>query len=97
MIIDENDIFEEGNDEEMCPYADEVIGAVLFPKPFGFHWNDEVLSNFLKKLGFKIIGGTVAIKPGEKDVPDYNNLLEVFNDEAQKIIAKWLLKINTES
>lgn len=91
-----NDIINE-EEEGLCPFVDDMIGAILFPKPFGLHWDDEIIAEFLKKLGYKIIGKTIAIKPGDKDVPEYDNLMEVFNNEAQKIMTKWLLKINTES
>lgn len=98
MILesDEFDDNEEMDDDDLCPFADEVISAVFWPKPFGLAWKDEVMSNFLKKLGYKIIDSSVAVRPGEKDVPERNNLVEVFNDEVQTILAKWLLKINSE-
>ena len=97
MIEDLFDNIGKDDTEEVCPFIDEVLDSLFIPKPFGIEWSDENMSEFLKKLGYKVIDGEVAIKPGEKEVPDYNNLLEVFNNEVQKIILGWLLKINTKS
>lgn len=99
MILESDEIDDEELDDNdnYCPLADDVISAVFFPKPFGLAWDGDVMCNFLKKLGYKIIDGSIAIKPGEKDVPEKSNLIETFNTEVQRIMTKWLLKIDSES
>lgn len=81
-----------------CPVFDILMSS---SKPFGMIWEDDKMMDFLKKRGYSILKRTddngdtyeVAIKNGEKTIPDYDNICETFEDEVQDILINWLLKI----
>lgn len=92
-------------EEENCPYAEALTSMAFLPKPFGVVWPKEKIEKFLRGRGYKIIERfdeeeeeeyTVAIKPGQKKIPDESNLLSVFEDELQEILIAWLLRLGKE-
>lgn len=95
------------NPFEFCSMGDVVFNILRMPKPLGYLMPQEKMENFLKERGYKIIKRysdskgeeySVAIKPGVSFIPedDYSNVREIFDNEVQDILLKWLLKIGKE-
>lgn len=92
------------HNEEML--SNLMYGMTMLPRPFGILWDFEYMEDYLKFKGYKIIERTdeesektckMAVKPGDKYIPDYDrgtNILEVFTDELQKTLLKWLKSID---
>lgn len=110
-MIDDNNLDPEEDDvlnEEDCPYSHIFMSLLTMSKPIGFIWEDiDIIENFLKKRGYKIIERTnskgnnikIAVKPSDSCIPndEFSNLREVFNQDVQNIILSWLLKIGGEN
>lgn len=99
---DDSDWEDEGDDLE-CEYADMISKLIFVPKPFGMPWTLDSMTGFLKALGYVIMNRTdedtdedytVAVKPETETIPEYDNIIEVFTDEVQRIILKLLLKLD---
>lgn len=97
----------EGGSEMPCSFGHIFLNLLKMPKPLGYHFPQDKIVEFLKERGYKIINRysdtmgeeyPVAIKPGSSYVPgnDYSNVREVFDEEVQDILLKWLLKIGKE-
>lgn len=92
---------------EHCSMSELIFNFMKMPKPLGFFMPQEKMEEFLKVRGYKIIKRysdsheeeySVAIKPGSSYIPenDYSNVREVFDEQVQEILLKWLLKIGKE-
>lgn len=83
-----------------------LIPFLLMPKPFGMVWEDDLITGFLVKRGYKILrvpgeNGevgeiTVAVKEDDSTIPEESNIIPVFERELQDLILKALLKIAGE-
>lgn len=95
---------EDGDIEEDCPYLGILTALTLQDKPLGIMWTADKMMEFLKARGYKLLerkgtGGNeyiVAVKPSDSSIPDHSNIKEVFDNEIQDILMKWVLKIATE-
>lgn len=94
----------EDGGEEICPYTEMIISAILSGKPFGMNWTSDIMSDFLKKRGYRVITRhdnksnkdyQVAVKPGDKVISGdgHSNLEKAFEEEVQLILSKWLLSL----
>lgn len=92
---------------EGCHMSSFIFNLLKMPKPLGYLMPQEKMENFLRERGYKIIKRysdsqedeySVVIKPGSSYIPDtdYSNVREVFDEEVQDILLKWLLKIGKE-
>lgn len=104
-INNENMSPSDENEEMDSNWLIGSIGESLVSKPFGILWYDENMEEFLKKLGYKIITRkdpetdreyNIAVKPNDPSISDegYSNVRDVFDNEVQKILLGWLLKIS---
>ena len=105
----EEDFYNDFNDEEegLCPSVEMFAGLILSDKPFGFIWKRDLMIDWLRKIGYKIIEKPnpdprlsdipiqVAVHKDNDKMPDLNesNIDEVFCKEVQNTILNWLLKI----
>lgn len=92
-------------DEDVCPYFQLLIGGIMSDKPFGIVWSEDNIKDFLRQKGYKIITRyskekdreyTIAIEPDSEYLPDngeYSNIRDVFSNEVQKLLTKWLLTL----
>ena len=97
---------EDGDSEEDCPYLGILTALTLQDKPLGIMWTVDKMMEFLKARGYKLLErkGTdgneyfIALKPSDSSIPDsgHSNIKEVFDNEVQDILMKWILKIATE-
>lgn len=92
---------------EGCHMSSFIFNLLRMPKPLGYLMPQEKMENFLRERGYKIIKRysdsqedeySVVIKPGSSYIPDtdYSNVREVFDEEVQDILLRWLLKIGKE-
>lgn len=101
----DNEEFDDECDEDVCPYFQLLIGGVMADKPFGIVWSEDNIKDFLKQKGYKVITRyskekdreyTIAIEPDSEYLPDngeYSNIRDVFSNEVQKLLTKWLLTL----
>jgi hypothetical protein len=78
--------------------------SLVLYKPFGMNWTNDIMSDFLKKRGYRVITRhdtksnkdyQVAVKPGDKVISGdgHSNLEKAFEEEVQLILSKWLLSL----
>ena len=93
-----DDFFE---DDDSCPMIETVLSAIFISRPLGFIWDEDIIIDFLKAKGYKIIervdedgeSYVVPVKPDSKYIPEAKNMLrKVFDREIQKTLLTWLLK-----
>lgn len=100
---DDSDQHPDENEED-CPYVNIFTALALQDKPLGIMWTVDKMVEFLKARGYKLLErkGTdgneymIAVKPSDSSIPDHSNIKEVFDNEIQDILMKWVLKIATE-
>ena len=91
--------------EDVCEFARNTINAVAIDKPFGMLWSYDIMIDFLKKRGYKILirdipedncQTIIATKEDEKLPEDlnYSNIKTKFSIELQKTIIEKLLGNN---
>lgn len=93
---------EYSDEEEICPYTEMMMSAILCGKPFGMLWPEDTMIDFLKKRNYKIVKRhdedkdkdfNVAVKSGDLKIEEeFSNINKVFETEIQTIIINWLLK-----
>ena len=95
---EEENIF--NTSEENCPVLETILSAIFVSKPLGLLWDEDIIVEFLKEKGYKIVervdenGETylVPVKSESKYIPDSKNMLrKVFDREIQRTLIKWLL------
>ena len=97
----------DGDEEEMCGFAKDVVYALYVNKPFGLNWSHDNMLKFLTGRGYKIVsrpvGGNafvvLALKDGEElpESIESTNVRSVFSDELQKAIIEKLLDKENEN
>lgn len=96
-----NDSSDEFNEDGICPEIEHLLPVLFTPKPFGVFWKREKMTRLLKARGWKIAERyddesgeyyQVAYKKGEKNLPEEDNIMEVFMDEIQDAIIDLLTK-----
>jgi hypothetical protein len=100
------EFYPEEDTNEDCPYLNIITALLLQDRPLGILWNVDKMIEFLKARGYRILDRkdsdgndyTVAVKPSDNSIPDngVSNIKEVFDNEIQDILMKWVLKISTE-
>lgn len=87
---------------------DTLLALTVMPKPFGVTWSLDQMRGFLKARGYRVLERFdeeteneyyVAVKKNESRIPDdgKGNIVDVFANEVQNILLKWLLKIGKEN
>ena len=95
--------FDYEDSEEGCDVYEAVMSAIFLSRPLGILWDEDLIEEFLKTKGYKIIERTdengevytVPVKNGSKIIPDQkNSLRRVFDREIQKTLINWLSKLS---
>ena len=88
-----------GSGHDDCPVLPMILSTIMLPKPFGMMWDDEIITEFLKARGYKILSikedgdeFDVAVKSDDPVIPEEPNIVTTFEKELQRSIINILLK-----
>jgi len=92
------------NEEDSCPFVDDLIGFIEFKAStsfLGLPWRrEDVIIKFLKARGYKIIERVgkdkekyrIAVKPDTTELPEYSNIRSTFLEEAEECVIDMMIK-----
>ena len=101
------EFYPEGDDtNEDCPYLNIITALLLQNRPLGIFWNADKMIEFLKARGYRVLDRkdsdgneySIAVKPSDSSIPDEgrSNIKDIFDNEIQDVLIKWVLKIASE-
>lgn len=104
---DEDDYIDDEieEDDDSCPFIDDLIGFIEYKAStsfLGLPWRrEDCIKKFLKARGYKIMERTkdgnkysIAVKPDEKELPEYSNLRSTFLEEAEDLVVDLMIKFS---
>ena len=93
-------------DDDSCPFVNNLMGFIDFKAStsfLGLPWKREnTMIKFLKTRGYKIIERVdknkekyrIAVKPDEKELPEYSNIRSTFLEEAEDLVIDMMIKFS---
>jgi hypothetical protein len=104
--VDDYDEYIESNDDDSCPFVDELIDFIDFKVStsfLGLPWKrEDIIIKFLKERGYKIIERVnkdkqkynIAVKPSDSELPEFSNIRSTFLEEAENLIIDMMIKFS---